>query len=96
MTRSGWKRMTSVLVVLLLATSLAWTQATTSVRGTVTDPDGKAVAGASVVLSNAESRTERSVTTGNQSSMRAPRISLTQTTPITPDTAATTTGYQRP
>jgi len=62
----SWKRMTSLLVVILLATSLAWTQATTSLRGTVTDPDGKAVIGANVVLANAESRTERTVTTGNQ------------------------------
>jgi hypothetical protein len=63
---SSWKRMTSTLVVMLLATGLAWTQATTSLRGTVTDPDGKAVTGADVVLANAESRTERTVTTGNQ------------------------------
>src|ERR1700676_433730 len=62
----SWKRKTSMLVVMLLAASLAWTQATTSLRGTVTDPDGKAVTGADVVLANAESRTERTVTTGNQ------------------------------
>jgi hypothetical protein len=62
----SWKRMTSMLVVILLATSMAWTQATTSLRGTVTDPDGKAVTGANVVLANAESRTERTMTTGNQ------------------------------
>jgi hypothetical protein len=63
---SSWKRMTSVLVVMLLAASMAWTQATTSLRGTVTDPDGNAVTVANVVLANAESRTERTVTTGNQ------------------------------
>jgi len=62
----SWKRMTSMLVVMLLATSMAWTQATTSLRGTVTDPDERAVTGANVVLANAESRTERAVTTGNQ------------------------------
>jgi hypothetical protein len=60
------KRMAIMLVVILLATSMAWTQATTSLRGTVTDPDGKAVMGANVFLANAESRTERTVTTGNQ------------------------------
>ncbi len=63
---SSWKRMTSMLVVMLLAASMAWSQATTSLRGTVTDPDGKAVAGANLVLANAESRIERTVTTGNQ------------------------------
>jgi hypothetical protein len=62
----SWKRKTSMLVVMLLAASLAWTQATTSLRGTVTDPDGKAVTGAEVVLANAQSRTERTVMTGNQ------------------------------
>jgi len=41
-------------------------QATTSVRGTVVDPSGKAVAGASVVLGNDESKTERTATTGEQ------------------------------
>jgi hypothetical protein len=41
-------------------------QATTSVRGTVTDPDANAIVGASVVLANAESKTERKVTTGDQ------------------------------
>ena len=41
-------------------------QATTSVRGTVTDPDGNAVVGANVVLANAESKTERTATTGDQ------------------------------
>jgi hypothetical protein len=41
-------------------------QATTSVRGTVTDPSGSAVVGASVLLANAESKTERTATTGTQ------------------------------
>jgi hypothetical protein len=63
---SSWKRMTSTLVVMLLAASMAWSQATTSLRGTVTDPDGKAVTGANLVLANTESRIERTVTTGNQ------------------------------
>ena len=62
----SWKRMTSMLVMMLLATSMAWTQATTSLRGTVTDPDERAVTGANVVLANAESRIERTVTTGSQ------------------------------
>jgi len=55
------------LVSLVLCMSgLAAGQASTSVRGTVTDPTGNAVVGANVVLANAESRTERSVTTGDQ------------------------------
>jgi hypothetical protein len=54
------------LLALLVVGSSAWGQATTSVRGTVVDPSGKAVAGASVVLSNSESKTERTTTTGEQ------------------------------
>src|ERR1700758_87903 len=41
-------------------------QATTSIRGTVPDPDGNAVVGANVVLADDESKTERSATTGGQ------------------------------
>jgi len=50
----------------LLCGNSAWGQASTSVRGTVTDPSGKAVAGAGVVLSSAETKTERNVTSGDQ------------------------------
>ena len=55
-----------LLVVLLSGTDVAWAQATTSVRGTVTDPSGGAVAGATVVIANPQSRTERTATTGAQ------------------------------
>src|SRR5712671_1394789 len=59
-----------VALVLLCLTvcmsGLAAGQATTSVRGTVTDPDAKAVVGASVALASAESKTERTVITGSQ------------------------------
>ncbi len=50
----------------VLGTGLALGQATTSVRGTVTDPDGNAVVGANVVIVDAESKTERTATTGAQ------------------------------
>jgi len=50
----------------LLGSGGARGQASTSVRGTVTDPSGNAVGGAVVVLANTESKTERSVTTGDQ------------------------------
>src|ERR1700726_1054737 len=54
------------LVGCLLGSGPARGQGTTSVRGTVTDPDGNAVLGAEVVLANAESKTERTVATGDQ------------------------------
>ena len=58
--------MAVAFLALLVAGSSAWGQATTSVRGTVVDPTGKAVAGASVDLANSESKTERTSTTGEQ------------------------------
>src|SRR6202166_4015133 len=61
----SWKHVT-MLVLMLFATSIAWTQATTSLRGRGRTPAGKAVMGANIVLVNAESRIERTVTTGNQ------------------------------
>jgi hypothetical protein len=45
---------------------LAVGQAATSLRGTVTDPSGSTVAGATVVLTNSESKTERTATTAEQ------------------------------
>jgi hypothetical protein len=56
-----------VLMCFVLSMSgLAAGQATTSLRGTVTDPDGKALVGAGVAIQSAESRTERTATTGSQ------------------------------
>ncbi len=54
------------LLALLVVGSSTWGQSTTSLRGTVVDPSGKAVAGASVVLANSDSKTERGATTGEQ------------------------------
>src|SRR6202045_840782 len=50
----------------LLVSVSTWGQATTSVRGTIVDPSGKAVAGATVVLANSESKIERTTTTEEQ------------------------------
>src|ERR1700732_3827256 len=51
---------------LLMVAPSAWGQATTSVRGMIVDPSGKAVAGATVVLANSESKIERTTTTEEQ------------------------------
>jgi hypothetical protein len=56
----------ALVLVALLAGSTVWGQATTSIRGTVTDPSGSVVSDASVVLTNNESKTERTATTGVQ------------------------------
>src|SRR6266478_6937664 len=60
------RTMALALVAVLTVVNVAWGQATSSLRGTVTDPSGKAVAGAGVVLSSAETKTARNVATGDQ------------------------------
>jgi hypothetical protein len=73
--RTGFRRlayarilrtMALVLLAMLTVVNVAWGQAATSLRGTVTDPSGKAVAGAAVVLSSSEIKTARNITTGDQ------------------------------
>ena len=56
------------LVAVLFGASLSWGQATTSLRGTITDASGGSVAGATVTISNTESRIERSATSGSDGS----------------------------
>jgi len=56
---------TLILCALLACAGALWGQATTSLRGTVTDTSGATVAGATVSLTNAESKTERSVSAGS-------------------------------
>src|ERR1700674_1805219 len=50
----------------LIAGSIAWGQATTSIRGTVTDSSGGYVGGALVTLTNPESKIARTATTGDE------------------------------
>lgn len=64
-----WQRLLGAMLltgIVLLVSVPAWSQASTSLRGTITDPSGSAVAGATVVLANNESKTERTATTGEQ------------------------------
>jgi hypothetical protein len=55
-----------LLSALIVGGREAWGQATTSVRGTVTDPSGKVVVGATVVIANSETKIERTTATGSQ------------------------------
>jgi hypothetical protein len=57
--------LTLALLAQLIAGGIAWGQATTSIRGTVTDSSGGYVAGASVTLTNPESKIVRTATTGD-------------------------------
>src|SRR5713101_7738238 len=63
--RSSSKARTLALALTaqLIAGGIAWGQATTSIRGTVTDSSGGYVAGASVTLTNPESKSVRTAAT---------------------------------
>ena len=52
--------------LLCLISGAAWGQASTSLRGTITDPSGGTIAGAQVMLASLESKTERTAITGEQ------------------------------
>src|SRR5579859_2341394 len=58
--------LTVLLAALVLTSGRAWAQASTSLRGTVTDSAGATIAGAEVVLASSESKTERTTITGAQ------------------------------
>src|SRR3984893_7862893 len=67
--RPGFGRLLLKTVLLgsfVSLSSLALGQASTSLRGAVTDPSGSAIAGAQVVLASPESKTERTVTSSDQ------------------------------
>ncbi len=82
--------MALVLLGFLAGGRVAWGQATTSVRGTVTDSTGGTVPGATVVLANAESKTERTATTGVQGEYQFLFLP-----PGTYTLTVTATGFQR-
>jgi hypothetical protein len=67
----GLPRCLLLVTALLVPCGLAFSQASSSsLQGTVTDPSGSAIAGATVALSNNESKLERSTVTGLQGEYR--------------------------
>jgi carboxypeptidase family protein len=84
------RRWTGLLCLLLLCSAPAWGQATTSIRGAVTDPSGAAISGASVTLTNPEAKTERQATTGADGEYQ-----FTFLPPGTYTLGVTATGFQR-
>ncbi|MFI5127713.1 MAG: carboxypeptidase-like regulatory domain-containing protein, partial [Candidatus Acidiferrales bacterium] len=60
------------LAILVVAVSLgsgsAWGQATTSIRGTVTDPSNAAIPNATVTLTNTDTNLQRHATTDQEGS----------------------------
>jgi hypothetical protein len=85
MKRSSIKRDLLVsLVVFLLSVTCAWAQtATTSIRGTVTDPKGSSVPNAEVTLVNADTGFSRTIKTdkdGSYQFLQIPPATYTLTT----------------
>jgi hypothetical protein len=64
--RNPFRTLIALVAFALLINATAWGQASTSVRGTITDPTGSTIAGAQILLGNSESKTERTATTGDQ------------------------------
>jgi Carboxypeptidase regulatory-like domain len=60
----------SILVILTVNGRVFPQTSSTSLQGTVTDPSGSAIAGATVVLANSESKLERTMETGTQGEYR--------------------------
>jgi len=60
----------SILVILTVNGTVFPQTSSTSLQGTVTDPSGSAIAGATVVLANSESKLERTMETGAQGEYR--------------------------
>lgn len=61
---SLYTRLALVAAALALGAAWGWSQATTSLRGTVTDPSGAVIPGVTVSLVNPSTGTSRSATTG--------------------------------
>src|SRR5579864_1432941 len=59
-----------LVVLVLVLSNFAFSQASSSLQGTVTDPSGSAVAGADVVIAQEASKTVRTATTGPQGEFR--------------------------
>ena len=88
--RSRQLILASLLAATLALPGAAWGQASTSLRGTITDPSGSTIAGAQVVLASPESKTERAATTGEQGEYQFLFVS-----PGTYTLTVTARGFQR-
>ncbi len=67
-------RFSLVSCVLLMMCSVVWAQANTSLRGTVFDPTGAAVPGASITLENAGTAAVRVTISDNSGSYQLPQV----------------------
>ncbi len=72
--KRGLRMLKKGAVLLLASVSMLWGQASTSLRGTITDPQGSAVADAAVTLSGSASGGERRVLSGKTGSYEFAQI----------------------
>lgn len=63
--RAVFRAAPPLLLAVLICAAPLWGQATTSLRGVVSDPSGGAVGGATVTLTNTESKIERKIATSD-------------------------------
>lgn len=68
------KLLAFTVFLIVLSASAAWGQATTSLRGTVTDPSGLSIREARVVIANPETGFSRTTTTGPDGSYVLPEL----------------------
>ena len=64
----------AVVVLLGVCTTLAWSQATTSLRGTVTDASGSAIRGAQVIVVSSSTNFARTTATGADGTYVVPEL----------------------
>ncbi len=76
--KSVFKALSSLLIAFVLTTAtFAQSQATTGlIQGTVTDPNGAVVSGATVIVKNTETGFERTVTSNSDGFFSAPLLPL--------------------
>ncbi len=72
--RSVFVRAAILVLGAFLSQHTSWGQATTSLRGTVTDPSGGAIAKATVTARNPDTNLERTATTGPQGDYNFPSL----------------------
>src|SRR6266516_4129183 len=67
-------RLLVACIALLMASSDVWAQATTSIRGTVSDPTGAVVPGANIMLENMGTAAVRNTITDNIGGYQFPQV----------------------
>ncbi len=76
MKATGWLRVCLLVFLGLVATGTAWGQTNGSIRGTVNDPSGATVPGASVTVTLTGTDTSRTVVAGSDGDFDVPELAV--------------------